>query len=408
MIGRRQPPVASPVSPGALGGAAWSALLGGVGASRAVASALRMRFGAPQIVLTDSGTSALVMALRLTAGEGGTVAFPGFACVDLAAAARYAQVRVRLYDLDPRTMSPDLESVQAVLRRGVRAIVVAHLFGFPADVPAVHTLAREHGVSVIEDAAQAAGGLLAGRPLGALGALAVLSFGRGKGISGGHGGALLGFDPRFDDLLGREARRLGRPARGVRALAVAGAQWALGRPALYGIPAAVPALRLGEMVYHPAHEPRALPVAAASLVGRALAAAPAELAQRRRTAGTLAAAVREGGDITAVALLPEASSGYLRFPVRDAGGRSERPELGILRSYPRTLHEQEELRPVLAAGEPPTPGAEALRRTLFTLPTHRWVRRDDLERMIDWLRVPTARLGVLGGLGSGHGARRSA
>ncbi|MDQ3520445.1 MAG: DegT/DnrJ/EryC1/StrS family aminotransferase, partial [Gemmatimonadota bacterium] len=76
---------------------------------------LTERFGAQAVALTDSGTSALVLALRLAAGAGGTVAFPGYACIDLAAAARFAGVRVRLYDVDPASLSPDLDSVRRTL-----------------------------------------------------------------------------------------------------------------------------------------------------------------------------------------------------------------------------------------------------------------------------------------------------
>jgi dTDP-4-amino-4,6-dideoxygalactose transaminase len=216
----------------------------------------------------------------------------------------------------------------------------------------------------------------------------VLSFGRGKGITGGHGGALLGHDPAFDDAFAGEMAALGAPARGWTDLGAVGAQWVLGRPALYAIPSAIPGLRLGEMVYHPAHTPRSLSAAAAALVARALRAAPAEVATRRRNAAALTIAADEGGDVESIALLPGAVSGMLRFPVRDTGARPQRPELGVLRGYPQTLHEQSALRDCLQAGEPATPGAAELRRTLFTLPTHSRVTRHDLEMMIEWLRVP--------------------
>ncbi|HEU4642458.1 MAG TPA: DegT/DnrJ/EryC1/StrS family aminotransferase [Gemmatimonadaceae bacterium] len=388
MLGRRQLPVASPVSFPSLAGAVWPALALRAAPLAALAAELRGHFQARQLALTDSGTSALVLALRLACGRGGTVAFPGYACVDLAAAARYADVRVRLYDLDPETLSPDLASLEGALRRGVDAVVVAPLYGFPQDMPAVAELASRYCVTVIEDAAQGAGATLHGRPVGSFGMLTVLSFGRGKGLSGGRGGALLSRDARFDDRVAHLGREIGRPRPGWRELATVGAQWALGRPALYGIPSAIPGLRLGEMVYHPAHEPRSLTAASAALVTRALARAPRELSVRRRTAAALAMAAEEGADVRAPRPIEGAVAGYLRFPVVDSGGRSERHDLGILRGYPRTLHEQDELRPVLLPGEPETPGAVELRRGLFTLPTHSMLSRDDIERLGEWLRVP--------------------
>ena len=384
---RRQLPVSSPLAASSLAAAVWPALVRRTGRVLTAAALVRETFGTPQVALTDSGTSALVLALRIAVGERGVVAMPAYACVDLAAAARFARVRVHLYDIDPRTLGPDLDSVAAALGRGARAVVVAHLYGFPADVPAVRALAAPHGAAVIEDAAQAAGGTLRGRPLGTYGALSVLSFGRGKGTTGGHGGALLVHDAVHDAAFAAELAALGRPRRGWSDLAATTAQWALGRPSLYGIPAAIPSLKLGEMVYQPAHRPRSLSAAAAALVARAMRAAPLEVAARQRNAAALAIAADEGGDIEAIRTIPGAVSGMLRFPITDTGARVERPELGVLRGYPRTLRQEPQAQRCLEPG-PDLPGAEELRRTLFTLPTHSRVTRRDLEAMIDWLRVP--------------------
>jgi len=328
-----------------------------------------------------------VLALRIAVGSRGVVAMPAYACVDLAAAARFARVRVHVYDIDPHTLGPDLDSVSAALHSGARAVVVAHLYGFPADVPAVRALAAAHGATVIEDAAQAAGGSLGGRPLGTFGGMSVLSFGRGKGTTGGHGGALLVHDAVHDAAFTNELAALGKPRRGWNDLFAATAQWAFGRPSVYGIPAAIPSLRLGETVYRPAHAPRSLSAAAGALVTRAMRAAPAEVTIRQRNAAALAIAAEEGGDIEAIRTIPGAVSGMLRFPITDSGARVERPDLGIVRGYPRTLREEPEAQRCLEPG-PDLPGADELRRALFTLPTHSRVTRRDLEAMIDWLRVP--------------------
>ena len=389
MIVRRQLPVASRVEVSAIRAAATAPLARDPALPVAVMRQLRESYAARLVALTDSGTSALVTALRITVGKNGTVAFPGYACVDLAAAARFAGVRVRLYDIDPDTLGPDLDSLAATIARGVDAIVVAHLYGFPANVHAVDELAKAAGVPVIEDAAQGAGGTLGGRVLGSFGSLSILSFGRGKGTTGGNGGALLCRDVALDAAFSEARRNLGAPPGGWRDLFGVTAQWLLGRPALYGIPSSIPALRLGEMVYHPAHEPRSLSWAAASLVRKALESAPRDVALRRRVAGALEMAAVEGAELHPIAAIPDAVSGYLRFPVLDRGSRAEQPDMGILRGYKLTLHEQLELRPCLVPGEPPTPGAQELARTLFTLPTHYLVKPSDIKVMMEWLRVPT-------------------
>src|SRR5690606_35170358 len=99
-----------------------------------VHSTIQHRYDAHAVALMDSGTSALAQALQLAVGTGGVVAYPAYTCVDIIAAARFAGVRVRLYDVNPHTLSADLESLRQVVREGVDAVMVAHLYGFPSDV----------------------------------------------------------------------------------------------------------------------------------------------------------------------------------------------------------------------------------------------------------------------------------
>lgn len=380
MIGRHQLPVSSPITAGGLARGAAAALVGGQSMQEALAGELRARFGASGVVLTDSGTSALVLALRLTMRRGGTVAFPAYGCVDLAAAAQYAGVRVRLYDLDPRTLSPDLESLELALRRGADAVVVTPLYGYPADVPGVAEIAARFGAAVIEDAAQGAAGSLGSKTLGSFGPLSVLSFGRGKGMTGGSGGALLAIGTAAAERLASVA--VPRGGRGLGPLVSAGAQWTLGRPAVYGVPSAIPWLRLGEMVYHPAREPAGLPTAAAAMVRVALREADAAADRRRARASVLL----EAGPLGMVSEIPGGRSGMLRLPLRITTNAPPR-RLGIVPGYPRTLFEQPELRPLLYPEETEHPGARTLRALLHTVPVHDFVTPADLDAIKTWLRA---------------------
>jgi dTDP-4-amino-4,6-dideoxygalactose transaminase len=296
-------------------------------------------------------------------------------------------MRVRLYDVDPVTLSADLASVERVLAAGTHTIVVSHLYGYPADVPGVAALAAAHGTAMIEDAAQGAWGSLFGTRLGAFGPLAVLSFGRGKGMTGGGGGALLAIGEPVPDALVTAITNLAAPASSLRTLVATTAQWALGRPALYALPSAVPALHLGETIYHPAHEPRAITSASASLVRAALARAHEDLATRRRHAEVLAHAARQARGVSAILPIAGAEPGYLRFPMRLASTRAgsrERPALGIVRGYPDTLADLAELHSSLI-GDEKLPGARELQRSLLTLPTHSLVSENDLRELSSWM-----------------------
>jgi perosamine synthetase len=354
--------------------------------------AVSAHFGAAAVALTDSGTSALVVALRALLPVGGTVALPAYACVDLISAAAGARARVRLYDADPATLGPDLESLRRALERGADAVVVAHLYGYPVDVAAVRSVADAFGTHVIEDAAQQAGGRLRSVALGSTGPLTVLSFGRGKGTTGGRGGALLAATGAPGDLVATveraaEALRTQTPA-GWGDVGRAAAQYLFGRPSLYGIPASIPALQLGETVYHVPHEPRALSRGAAAMVRQALGRLASDRAARATRAAWYTAHLGAMPTIQLVRPIDGAEPGYLRFPVLiselDASRRDGAPSVGVVRSYPRPLGEEPNAQAVLHPGEPATPGAREICDRLFTLPTYSAVADRDAERIVAW------------------------
>ncbi len=344
---------------------------------------LATEFGAAQVLLTDSGTSALVLALRMVAKAGLPVAMPAYACVDLIAAARRADVRVRFFDIDPHTLSPDMDSLTRVVTADVCAIVVAHLYGFPADMPAVMAIAARAGVPVIEDAAQHACATIDRRPAGSFGDLAVLSFGRGKGTTSGRGGALLARNETPFTITDHD---LGNRALGLGDLAVAKASWLLGRPSIYGLPASIPALHLGETVYHEAGEPRAMSRAAAALLTRTLRGMKAAAVARRAVARRLSAAVAESSVLTGVHPIASGEAGYLRFPVLMDHVVEGAPDLGIARGYPRPLAKEPEAQPCLADGSESTPGATQLAAGLVTLPTHHLLSERDIQKVSQWVR----------------------
>jgi perosamine synthetase len=383
MSWRRVPPVSSPIDPGSL----LAAGLGIRSLSRdEIAEALCDAFSADDAVLTASGTEALTLALRASVKPGAVVALPGYACIDIVAAAQGAGVTVALYDVDANTMSPEPESLRATVGRGVGAIVVAPLYGYPVDMRMVRSLASEAGVPLIEDAAQSAGATLDGARVGALGDLTVLSFGRGKGMTGGSGGALLFRGGRFANEARRIHDSLWPASRGMRDIVALSAQWVLGRPLLYSIPASIPALGLGEMIYKPPREPARMSASAVSVLPVAMRMNDAEVAARRSVAARFTDAIARSTRFSSIQPIAGAVPGYLRFAIRDTRGDAiPDPHLGALRGYPITLDEHAETKRVLIGGQPELPGARTLRDRLFTLPTHSMVSAADIARLIRWL-----------------------
>lgn len=374
----RELPAYSPLPSAAIASAAAGRLRDADRELADAATLIRSEFQADDVVLTDSGRSALRLAIELAlAGQPRRrlVALPGYQCYEVATAAVGANCGIALYDIDPATLRPDLTSVKAALSRGAAALVVAPLYGLPVEWDELSRIAAAHDAVLIEDAAQADGSALRGHRVGTLGALGVVSFGRGKGWSGGGGGALLMRDVGTS-ASGSRARPA--PKGGIaewRVALTAMLQATFGRPSLYGIPAAFPMLGLGETRYHEPTVPANMTPFSAALLKRTIGAARREAAVRRENASRwvadLPSTLLEG----VPAVIDGGTAGYLRFPLRldpDSVGRVLRRDglrAGIARGYPEPLAS---LPPVATrlVGTAELPGASALSRQLVTLPTH--------------------------------------
>jgi dTDP-4-amino-4,6-dideoxygalactose transaminase len=94
-------------------------------------------------------------------------------------------------DIDPATFTLDPASIEARITPRTKAIVVVHIFGFPADMTAIMEVADRHGLAVIEDCAQAHGAKHAGRLVGSWGTVGAFSLQASKNLTGGEGGILI-------------------------------------------------------------------------------------------------------------------------------------------------------------------------------------------------------------------------
>src|SRR5580704_19187555 len=101
-------------------------------------------------------------------------------------------------DVDRNSQNITAETIRAVLSSRTRAIIAVHLAGWPCDMDPILEVAREHGLKVIEDCAQAPGALYKGRPVGSIGDVNAFSFCQDKILTtGGEGGMLTTNDTDF-------------------------------------------------------------------------------------------------------------------------------------------------------------------------------------------------------------------
>jgi len=165
-------------------------------------SALAAWTGARHVVGVNSGTDALVLLLRGGGLEpGDEVIVPAFTFVASATSVALARGRPVFADIDPVTYAIDPLCVAAAITPRTRMVMPVHLFCQMADMARIVELAREHGLIVVEDSAEAIGMRWDGRHAGLLGAGGVLSFFPTKTLGAlGDAGAILTDD---DDLAAR-------------------------------------------------------------------------------------------------------------------------------------------------------------------------------------------------------------
>lgn len=161
-------------------------------------AALEAMTGAHKALLTTSGSSALELAAILCdVGPGDEVVMPSFTFSSTANAFALRGATVVFADIDPATMNLDPACVREAITPRTRVIVPVHYAGVCCDMDAIGALAREHGLLVVEDAAQAVDAERDGKAAGTFGDIGCFSFHETKNFSMGEGGALLLNDLRL-------------------------------------------------------------------------------------------------------------------------------------------------------------------------------------------------------------------
>lgn len=154
------------------------------------------RYGFRKTLMTTSCTDALEMtALLLNIREGDEVIVPSFTFVSSANAFALRGARIVFADSEPHNPNIDASKIAELITARTRAIVVVHYAGVACDMDPILTLAREHGIAVVEDAAQAIDSYYKGQPLGSLGLFGTFSFHETKNVIAGEGGLLSINDP---------------------------------------------------------------------------------------------------------------------------------------------------------------------------------------------------------------------
>ena len=175
--------------------------------------------GVSDAVGVGSGTEALHLALAACGlGRGDEVITVAHTAVATVAAIELAGATPVFVDVEPYYFTLDPEQLEAAVTPKTKAIVPVHIYGQAADLEAINSIARRHGLRVIEDCAQAHGATYRERKVGAWGDIACFSFYPTKNLGAiGDGGAITTNDPELAEQV-RYLREYGWVERNVSAV----------------------------------------------------------------------------------------------------------------------------------------------------------------------------------------------
>ena len=159
--------------------------------------------GVNHVIGCGNGLDALYLSLRaLDIGDGDEVIVPSNTFIATALAVTYAGAKPAFVEPCGNSFNIDPTQIEEKINAKTKAIIPVHLYGRPADMDGILTIAKKHKLMVIEDAAQAHGAIYKGRRVGSLGDLAAFSFYPGKNLGAlGDGGAITTNDPELAEKL---------------------------------------------------------------------------------------------------------------------------------------------------------------------------------------------------------------
>ena len=163
-----------------------------------------------------------------------------------------AGLEIVLCDIRPETLDYDFSQLKKLVDDDTLCILSTHLFGIPSDVAKIRSLIGDKRIFIVEDAAQAMGGVSDDQKLGTLGDVAFFSLGRGKNITCGSGGVIITSAADIAGSIRKEYEDLEKVSmiEYVKNIVEVIFQAIFIRPNLYWFPKNLPFLKIGETLYY--------------------------------------------------------------------------------------------------------------------------------------------------------------
>jgi perosamine synthetase len=302
------------------------------------------------------------------------VLLPAYTCYSIAASVVRAGLKIRVYDVFPDTFEPDYSSLKNCFSGKTLAVLAQYLFGIATSIDEIQKITENTGAYLIEDAAQALGAEYKNNRLGTIADFGFYSFGRGKALPVGCGGALISKDKNVVNSI-----ILPDGGRGIINLAMTVSAQLLSYRFFYRIMEALP-LGLGLTIYDPSFDISLMPELMEKLGKKVIRTLDKLNGHRRKIAGIYKDILNGYGIIKEK---EDAFSIFTRFPV--IGVQDKIPDnlkqYGVRRMYPKSIIDEPEIRKHILNNDDKMPGARTIAEKLITLPTHSGIKERSAEKI---------------------------
>jgi dTDP-4-amino-4,6-dideoxygalactose transaminase len=356
--------------------------------------------GVKYCYLFNSGRTAQVFILKALSKLAGPskneVVIPAYTCFSVAAAIAKSGLKIRLVDVNPLTMDYDYEKLFGLNFTRVLTVIACNLFGILSAWEKLWSMALEKRVFLIDDAAQSMGTLFKGRPSGTLGDVGFYSLNRGKNLSTYAGGILLTDNDQIAARIQEDMRNLDRLDLSSEIevlIKMTLYSWFL-KPELYWLPNMIPFLGLGKTVFDETFSLghlTNLQMCAGSILWDNLESLNTV---RTKNARKLSEGLLKSGRFKIPGYDEGSCPAYLRLPLlaQDTAERDQAVTTlrlqGVVAStmYPSIIRQIPGIEKYLASPAKDFPRAQEVVEKLLTLPTHTYLRQNDIRKIISCLR----------------------
>ena len=389
---RTLPPTAAPIPFRDLLSGVFSALSNN-GAGSKFKDQIQEYFKVKHVFLVSSGKAALYLTLKAMEQTSNRkkVIIPAYSSFCLASAVARSGLSIKLCDIDPETLDFDLAQLKSMVTEKTLAVIPVHNYGLVCNLKEIKKIAVEKGAYVVEDAAQAAGALFGDRKVGTIGDIGILSLGRGKNICTLGGGVILSDKESLARWIGESIKKYPQESvvSDLGSFVSGMALSFLLNPESYTIPSNLPFLNLGANIFDPNFEIYRFPNLKGEIGKKTFLYLDKYNEIRIQNARLLNDSLAGNSKLKIPKQNHNGRSVYLRFPIllptketRDhVFQKLSQQRLGASRSYPTSLNEIIGFRKYLD-DEVEFPGARFVAERILTLPTHPYVREDDIQKMI--------------------------